>query len=85
MLLEQPVLPKADLKVFMAMLGIAFDKGIQAPGCYAMLFRHCFPDCSDDDLMAMVQKMFGAPTHDELIEQELDPLMREALLAVDTR
>ena len=41
MLLEQHVRPKADLKVFMAML------------------------------------------QDELIEQELDPLMREALLAVD--
>ena len=34
--------------------------------------------------MAMVQKMFDAPTHDELIEHELDPLMREALLAVDS-
>ena len=27
--------------------------------------------------------MFEAPTQDELMEQELDPLMREALLAVD--
>ena len=35
-------------------------------------------------MIAMVQKMFDAPTHDELIEQELDPLMREALLAVDS-
>ena len=34
--------------------------------------------------MAMIQKMFDAPTHDELMEQELDPLMREALLAVDS-
>ena len=48
-----------------------------------MLFRQCFPDCSDDDLLATVQKMFEAPTQDELIEQEVDPLMREALLAVD--
>ena len=31
----------------------------------------------------MVQKMFDAPTHDELTEQELDPLMREALLDLD--
>ena len=75
--------PKADLKVFMAMFGIAFEKGIQVQRCYDLLFRHCFPDCSDDDLLAMVQKMFEAPTQDELIEQELDPLMREALLAVD--
>ena len=67
----------------MAMLGIAFEKGIQVHKCYDLLFRHCFPDCSDDDLLAMVQKMFEAPTQDELIEQELDPLMREALLAVD--
>ena len=52
--------------------------------CYDLLFRHCFPDCSDDALLAMVQKMFEAPTQDELIEQELDPLMREALLAVWT-
>ena len=75
--------PKADLKVFMAMLGIAFEKGIQVHRCCDLLFRHCFPDCSDDDLLAMVQKMFVAPTQDELIEQQLDPLMREALLAVD--
>ena len=34
-------------------------------------------------MLAMVQKMFEAPTRDELIEQELDPLMRSALLAVD--
>ena len=34
-------------------------------------------------MIAMVQKMFDAPTHDELIEQKLDTLMREALLAVD--
>ena len=83
MLLEQHVRSKADLNVFMAMLGIAFEKGIQVQRCYDLLFRHCFPDCSDDDLLAMVQKMFEAPTHDELIEEELDPLMREALLAVD--
>ena len=83
MLLEQHVRPKADLKVFLAMLSIAFEKGIQVQMCYDMLFRHCFPDCSDDDLLAMDQKMFEAPTHDELMEQELDPLMREALLAVD--
>ena len=75
--------PKADLKVFMGMLGIDFEKGIQVQRCYDVLFRHCFPDCSDDDLLAMVQKMFEAPTQDELIEQELDPLMREALLAFD--
>ena len=31
----------------------------------------------------MVQKMFEVPTQDELIEQEFDPLMRKALLAVD--
>ena len=70
----------------MAMLGIAFEKGIQVQRCYDLLVRHCFPDCSDDDLLAMVpmvQKMFEAPTQDELIGQELDPLMREALLAVD--
>ena len=83
MLLEQHVRTKADLKVFMAMLGIAFEKGIQVQRCYDLVFRHCFPDCSDDDLLAMVQKMFEAPTQDELIEQELDPLMLEALLAVD--
>ena len=77
MLLEQHV------KVFMEMSGIAFEKGIQVHRFYDLLFRHCFPDCSDDDLLAMVQKMFEAPTQDELIEQELDPLMREALLAVD--
>ena len=81
MLLEQHVRPKADLKVFMAMLGIAFEKGVQVQRCYDLLFRHFFPDCSDDDLLAMVQKMFEAPTQDELIEQELDPLMREG--AVD--
>ena len=80
MLLEQAVRAKADLKVFMATVGHCFRQGY--PGA-RVLFRHCFPDCSDDDLMAMVQKMFGAPTHDELTEQELDPLMREALLAVD--
>ena len=83
LLLEQPVRPKADLKGYVAMLGIAFDKGIQVQGCYALLFRHCFPDCSDDDLMAMVQKLFDAPTQDEPTEQELVHLMREALLAVD--
>ena len=83
MLLEQHVRPKADLKVFMAMFGIAFETGMQVQRCYDLLFRHCFPDCSDDDLQAMVQKMFEAPTQDELIEQEFDPLMREALLAVD--
>ena len=77
MLLEQHVRPKADLKVFMAMLGIAFEKGIQVQRCYDLLFRHCFPDCSDDDLLAMVQKMCEAPTQDEFIERELDPLMRE--------
>ena len=67
----------------MAMLGIAFEKGIQVQRCHDLLFRHCFPDCSDDELLAMVQKMFEAPTQDELVEHELDPLMREALLAVD--
>ena len=50
----------------MAMLGIAFEKGIQVQRCYDLLLRHCFPDCSDDDLLAMVQKMFEAPTQDEL-------------------
>ena len=54
MLLEQHVRPKADLKVFMAMLGIAFEKGIQVQRCYDLLFRHCFPDWSDYDLLAMV-------------------------------
>ena len=83
MLLEQHVRPKADLKVFMAKLGIAFEKSIQVQRCYDLWFRHCFPDFSDDDLLAMVQNIFDAPTHDELMEQELDPLMREALLAVD--
>ena len=58
MLLEQHVRPKADIKVFMAMLGTAFEKGIQVQRCYDLLFRHCFPDCSDDDLLAMVQKKF---------------------------
>ena len=43
MLLEQHVRPKADLKVFMAMLGIAFEKGTQVQRCYDLLFRHCFP------------------------------------------
>ena len=62
---------------------LLIEKGIQVQRCYDLLFRHCFPDCSDDDLLAMVQNMFEAPTQDELIEQELDPLMREALLAVD--
>ena len=57
-LLEQHVRPKADLKVCMAMLGIAFEKGIQVQRCYDLLFRHCFPDCSDDDLLAMVQNTF---------------------------
>ena len=61
MLLEQHVRPKADLKAFMAMLGIAFENGIQVQRCYDLLFRHCFPDCSDDDVLAMVQKMFEAP------------------------
>ena len=65
------------------MLGIAFDQGIHVLGCCDLFFGHCFPDCSDDDLQAMVQKMFAAPTHDELMEQELDPLMREALVGVD--
>ena len=74
MLLEQPVRSKVGLNVFMVMLGTAFDKGIQLQGCYALLFRHGFPDCSDDDVMVMVQEMFDAPTH-ELIEQELDPLI----------
>ena len=83
LLLEQPVRSKVDLKGCVAMLGIAFDKGIQVQGCYALLFRHCFPDCSDDDVLAMVQKMFDAPMDDEPTKQELDPLMREALLAVD--
>ena len=83
MLLEQHVRPKTDLKVFMAMLGIAFEKGIQVQRCYDLLFRHCFPNCSDDDVLAMVQKMFEAPTQDELTEQELVQLMREELLAVD--
>ena len=59
------------------------DVSRRAQRCYDLLFRHCFPGCSDDDLLAMVQKMFEAPTQDELIEQELGPLMREALLAVD--
>ena len=68
----------------MAILGIAFEKGIQVQRCYDLLFRHCFPDCSDDDLLAIVQKMFEAQTQDELTEQELDPLMREALLVVDS-
>ena len=83
MLLEQHVRPKTDLKIFMATLGTAFDKGIQAQNCCDLLFRHCFQDCSDDDLLTMVQKMFDAPTHDDLIEQKLDTLMRQALLAVD--
>ena len=52
MLLEQHARPKADLKVFVAMLGIAVEKGIQVQRCYDLLFRHCFPDCSDDDLLA---------------------------------
>ena len=38
----QHVRPKADLKVFMVMLGIAFEKGIQVQRCYDLLFRHCF-------------------------------------------
>ena len=45
--------PKTDLKVFMAMLGIAFDKDIQVQRCYDLFFRHGFPDCSDDDLLAV--------------------------------
>ena len=83
MLLKQHVRPKTYLNVFIAMRGIAFEKGIQVQRCYDLLFRHCFPDCSDDDLLAMIRKMFDAPTHDELMEQEPDPLMRKALLAVD--
>ena len=68
----------------MAMLGTVFEKGIQVQRCYDLLSRPCFPDCSDDELLAVVQKKkFEAPTQDELMEQELDPLMREALLAVD--
>ena len=83
MLLEQHVRPKQDLKVFMAMLCITFEKEIQVQMCYDLLLRHCFPDCSDDDLLAMVQQMFETPTQDELIERELDPLMSEALLVLD--
>ena len=74
MLLEQHVHPKADRKVFMAMLGLAFEKGIYVQRCYDLLFRHRFPDCSDDDSPAMVRKMFEAPTQDELKEQEARPV-----------
>ena len=79
MLLEQHVRPKADLKVFRAMLGIAFEKGNPGACCFVTVFQIA----ATTICWRWFKKLFDAPTHDELTEQELDPLMREALLAVD--
>ena len=56
MLLEQHVRPKAVSRCLWQCWALLSRRAIQVQRCYDLLFRHCFPDCSDDDLLAMVQK-----------------------------